>query len=185
MSKICEMHKAVFQPHFNFIINVNSKEAQTTQNIWNFIVVRVASHKNYDKLWWSSGRVQILTWRLGDTVLNLESPRWSRRVDRKCKEHYKSWSQEPKGSCFTASDKLSSSTEFTPQCCFHLVIKQSTFLLRYQETLFKNVIMGLITNSCYLKWKSHLIKVAFQLSGFGYETPVIVIKSLKFDLNFY
>lgn len=138
-----------------------------------------------DKLWWSSGRVQILAWRLGDTVVKLESPRWSRRVDRKCKEHYKSWSQEPKGSCFTASDKLSSSTEFTPQCCFHLVIKQSTFLLRYQETLFKNVIMGLITNSCYLKWKSHLIKIAFQLSGFGYETPVIVIKSLKFDLNFY
>ena len=58
-------------------------------------------------------------------------------------------------------------------------------VLRYQETLFKNVIMGLITNSCYLKWKSHLIKIAFQLSGFGYETPVIVIKSLKFDLNFY
>ena len=59
------------------------KLAQTTQNVWNFIVVKVDTPEKWQTLAITvSGRFQTLIWRPGDTVLqNLESPRLSRKDD--------------------------------------------------------------------------------------------------------
>ena len=61
-------------------LNVNSKIAQTMQNIWNFIV-RQLSLQEMGKLRQLFRWFQTLIWRPGDTVQNLESHGLSRRVD--------------------------------------------------------------------------------------------------------
>ena len=60
--------------------NIKSLEiAQTTENIWNFIVIKsnLPENANFS----ISGRIQTLIWRPGETVQNRESPGLSGRVD--------------------------------------------------------------------------------------------------------
>ena len=68
-------HTKIYEEMFD----VNSKIAQTTQNILKFIVGKSSLQLNY-KLRRISGRFHSLIWRPGDTVQNLESSGLSRRV---------------------------------------------------------------------------------------------------------
>ena len=74
---ILQWHTRVYKE----MLNVNSKIAQTTQNIiWNFIV-RQLSLQEMGKLRQLFRWFHTLTWRPGDTVQNLESRGLSGRVD--------------------------------------------------------------------------------------------------------
>ena len=60
------------------------KLLQTTQKI----KILVSESQVYKKWQTSAGRFSTLIWRLGDTVQNLESPRFSGRVDSTGYLHY-------------------------------------------------------------------------------------------------
>ena len=74
---ISKRHTGVCEETFDV---VNSKIAQTTQNILKFHSQKVESTRN-GKLRRLSGRFQTLIWRPGETVQHLESPRLFGRVE--------------------------------------------------------------------------------------------------------